>query len=92
MAQSGSHLLLWLAIIQLLGLVSAAVARFSAGSRHQGKFQLLFFLFLSVAAGATIVSFGVASWFWLFSGVNFAVMVLTTTVDFRATRRPAVWG
>lgn len=71
-----------LGAIQVLGLVSAAAARLSEGSRCQRLSQRVFLGWLGVVGGSTILSLGLWPPCWLASGATFSVMVLTVTCDF----------
>jgi len=84
--------IVWLLIaVQVLGLLSAWVARLSEGARCRGYAQCVFLGCLVVVAGTTIVALGLGPGYWLITGMTFPLMVLTVTCDFSHTRRPTVW-
>lgn len=80
-----------LVAIQMLGLASAAVARISIGSRHQGKFQWMFMTCLGLVGMGMVISLGVAPGLWIGSGASLAVMVLAATCEFGRSRRATAW-
>ena len=80
-----------LGCVQVLGLVSAWVARVSVGSRYQLAWQRLFLGSLLVVGASTIVSLGLNPGCWVVSGATMALMVLTVTCDFGHSRRAAAW-
>ena len=71
--------------VQVLGLVSAAMARVSVGSRTEPYCQRLFIASLVLVGVATISALGLGPGHWLALGTTLAVMVLTVTWDFRAS-------
>jgi hypothetical protein len=77
----GGHVVYWLVAIQVLGLLSAWVARLTEGSRRQIWFQRLFFVCLLLVGLAAAGTSGVGPGCWLFSNATLAVMVLTATFD-----------
>ena len=80
-----------LVTLQVLGLASAAVARISIGSRHQGKFQWVFLSCLGLVGMSMVISLGVAPGLWIGSGAILAVMALATTCEFGRSRRATAW-
>lgn len=72
-----------LAAAQFLGLMSAAGARWSAGSRGQTFFQGLFLLLFTVLGVVTMGSVFVGPGYVLACGTALAVMVLTATWELR---------
>ncbi len=73
--------------IQVLGLLSAAVARLSEGSRRQASSQRFFLGCLGLVGGTTMLCLGLWPGCWLASGSTLAVMVLGVTCDFGRSRR-----
>jgi len=79
-----SWLLPVVAAVQVIGLISAWLARASQKSqRHHGPFQAIFFLALAVVAGTAIAATQFPSAVWLLSGVTLPIMIVGTTCDFR---------
>ncbi len=84
--------LIWLVLgVLTLGLLSACLARISAGSSRQALSHALFLGCLPMVAGATIVSFGVGPGCWLASALTLTVMVLAATADTRRSRGAAIF-
>jgi len=72
------------AAIQIVGLMTAWLARVSQKSqRHQKACQALFLLALAVVAGTAIAATRFPSAVWLLSGVTLPIMIVGTTCDFR---------
>jgi hypothetical protein len=87
-----SPTVLWLLIAaQLVGFVSAGLARLSEGSAGQTISQWMFFGILPLVGVATIVAIAVGPGCWLACSATLAVMVLTVTCDFRGSREAATW-
>jgi hypothetical protein len=83
---------IWIiAVVQVLGLASAWLARLSEGSRRQTSCQWLFFACLMLVGAATIVALHFGPGFWLTAGGTLSVMVLGATCDFTPAARPNVW-
>jgi hypothetical protein len=87
-----SPALLWTAAaIQVVGLVSAWMARVSERTRQEAFFQRLFFVCLIVVGLTTIAAVWLRLACWLVSAVTFALMVLAATCDFGSRDRRGVW-
>jgi hypothetical protein len=87
-----SPAVLWLLIAaQLLGVISACIARLSEGSPRQALSQGTFFGALSLMGAATIVALAVGPGCWVACSASLALMVLTVTCDFRGSREAATW-
>ena len=87
-----SHsLLACLAVVLLLGLLSALLARLSHGSRRQVACQRAFLGCMVLVGVSTIVSLVVATGWWLPSGTTFSLMVLTAIWDFGGPERQTGW-
>jgi hypothetical protein len=89
-----SLILLVLVSVQVLGLLSATLARLTEGSSYQGSSHRLFLGCLALVGlttmGALIL---VGSGGWLTSGTTFSLMVLAATCDFRRSdRQSADWS
>jgi hypothetical protein len=83
---------LWLLVaIQVLGVFTAALARFSGGCAHQVVCHRLFFVVLSLVGAAAMVASAVGPGCLVTCSATLAFMVLTTTCDFRAGREAATW-
>jgi hypothetical protein len=82
-----SVLVLVLAVIQAVGLVSAALARLSEGSGRQWASQRLFLVCLGLVGGCTVVSLILGPGYWLTSGTTLSLMVLAVTCDFNHSRQ-----
>jgi hypothetical protein len=80
-----------LALVQVLGLTVAWIARLSEGSAFQGLLQFLFVALLVLTGGATLVALSLGPGRWLTCGITLAVMVLTVTTDFNRCRHDVVW-
>jgi hypothetical protein len=73
---------LWcLAIVQVLALASACLARLFEGSLREGRFQWFCLGCLTLAGVATMASLLVGPTTCLFSGVALSVTILTATWD-----------
>ncbi len=70
-------------IIQVAGLVSAWVARFSEGSRGQSSCQRLFFGFLGLIGLAAMLSVSLGNRYLLVSCITISIMVLVAVWDLR---------
>jgi hypothetical protein len=82
---------LWaVGIVLALGLLSAAFARRSEGSRRQTLSQVLFFGCLMLVGAAAIASVVLGPGCWAASSTTLAVMVLGATYDPRHSARSAV--
>jgi hypothetical protein len=80
---------LWiLALIEVVGLASAWMARLSLGSRRQGPFQALFIVCLILSGATTVAALPLGPGCWLTASATFAIMVLTATCDFSRSSRP----
>jgi hypothetical protein len=70
--------------IQVLGFVSAWLARLSEGSGHQTKCQRLFLLSLILMGGLTMAAAaGLQPTYWLAPAFTLALMILVVICDFR---------
>lgn len=72
-----------LAVAQIIGLLSAAGARHTAGSRGQTFFQGMFLACFMALGIVTLVSVVVGPGYVLACGTSLAVMVLAATWDLR---------
>lgn len=79
-----------LGCLQAVGLLSAWLARFTEGSRHEHWYQRLFFVCLLALGVATITALLSSPTACVMAGATFSVMVLAATWDFSAGRRAAV--
>jgi hypothetical protein len=87
-----SPAVLWLLIAaQIIGVLSACIARLSEGSSRQAVSQWAFFATLSLMGPATIVALTVGPGYWLACSASLAFMVLVVTCDFRGSREAATW-
>ncbi|HLA83641.1 MAG TPA: hypothetical protein VJL29_02520 [Thermoguttaceae bacterium] len=77
--------------IQILGLASACLARFSEGCSCQRLFQGLFFLFLTLVAGSAVVALRFGPDCWLKSGGVLAVMAVVATIQLGRSREAVAW-
>jgi hypothetical protein len=69
-------------VVQVLGLLSAGLARFSEGSRGQVACQWLFFACLILVGLTTMAALGFGPGHWILLGATFSTMVLSVTCDF----------
>ena len=76
--------------LQVGGLLSAALARFSEGSLHQVICQRAFFACLAVVGIATLASPALGTGTFMASGATLGMMVLFATWDLG--KAPAVTG
>lgn len=76
----------YLAVILVVGLVSAAAARISEGSCFQTWCQRLFVLCLAIVGAMTFVSLGIGRDCCLMSGATLSVMAVTAVWDVSAGR------
>jgi hypothetical protein len=74
------------AFLQVMGLVSALLARISQGSSLEAGYQRVFFLLLASVGAATIVAVQIAPFICITSCATLSVMVLATVWDFRPKR------
>ena len=72
-----------LVAVQLLGLLSAWIARLCEGSSRQTAAQRLFFFSLALVGVATVVSLGLRPGDWLSSAAVLSVMVVGAVCDFK---------
>ena len=87
-----SPAVLWLLLTaQLLGVLSACVARLSEGSPCQSISQRMFLAALPLVGAATILALAVGPGCWLACSASLAAMVLTVTCDFRGSRQSSTW-
>jgi hypothetical protein len=77
--------------IQLSGIVSACLARFSEGCACQRFCQGLFFLCLALVAASAVVTLRLEPDCWLTSGGILAAMVVTATFQLGQSRRAVAW-
>jgi len=77
--------------LQVLGLLTAWMARVSEGSRWQSLFQHVFLGGLILMGGASVVSLDLGSGCWLTCGTTLSLMVLMATCDFRRCQRATAW-
>ncbi|MGD0899105.1 MAG: hypothetical protein ABR915_14800 [Thermoguttaceae bacterium] len=77
----GIYIVWGIGAVQVLGLLSACVARLAEGSRGQAWFQRLFFVCLLLVGLAATVASGVGPGCWMLSNATLAVMVLMATFD-----------
>ena len=85
-------LVVWLlVIVQLAGLASTWLVRFSEGSRGQASCQRLFFGCLWLVGLGTMASLCLGPGCWMTSGATLSLMVVAVTCDFRRSRRAVVW-
>jgi len=77
-------------VLQLLGLVSAAMTRLGENWRARIYCNCLFFLCMIAVTVATILAILNSSGYWLSYGTTLAIMSLVATVDFRRTTPSAV--
>jgi hypothetical protein len=88
MAYLEASLLLWgLGSIQIVGLISAWLARFSEGSRRQSCCHRLFLGCLGLIGLTTMATLALGPKYWLPSGMTLSVMVLGAVWDFRPEAR-----
>jgi hypothetical protein len=69
--------------VQIIGLLSAWLARLSEGSSRQVWFHALFFGCLALMGLATMAFVALGTQHWLGSGTTLSVMVLAAVWDFR---------
>ena len=82
MAATLPHHLFWaFTTVQLLGLLSAAMARFTENRTGQSSFQTIFLAALSLVAVSTVASLAVGSTLWVISAFTLAVMVVLAIWD-----------
>lgn len=76
--------LIWgLALIQIVGLASAWLARMSEGSRSQVSCHRVFFCCLAMMGLTTMIALAVTPKYWLTSGTTLSLMVISAVWDFR---------
>jgi hypothetical protein len=84
MAYLEASLLLWgLGLIQIAGLTSAWLARFSEGSKRQACCHWVFLACLGLIGLTTMASLALGPKYWLPSGMTLSIMVLGAVWDFR---------
>lgn len=67
--------------VQMLGLMSVALARLTQGSRAERLTQRLFYFFLVSVAATTMLAAGLGSGWWPMCGMTFGVMIVGATLD-----------
>ncbi len=83
---------LWILVVaQIVGVLTAFVARFSEGSPRQAISQNVFFAVLLLMGAAALLAMAVGPGCWLGCATTLAVMILTVTCDFRRGRQSATW-
>jgi hypothetical protein len=87
----GSAAIWAVSLIQVLGVVSALLARFSEGCACESLCQRLFFVCLFLVAASAVVSFGLEPGCWLASGGILAVMVVIATIRLGHCRHAVAW-
>ena len=80
-AVSSQHLFWAFAAVQVGGLISAALARFSENRSGQASFQGIFFAALALVATVTIVSLALGWDGWVCSAATLSVMVVLAIWD-----------
>jgi hypothetical protein len=75
------HLFWAFAAVQVAGLLSAALARFTENRSGQTSFQGLFFAAMSLVALVTVASIAMGWTAWVFSGATLSVMVVMAVWD-----------
>jgi hypothetical protein len=80
-----------IAILQFVGLASAAATRVSIGLRTAAIFQMFYFVCLFLVAAGTVVAVATHLNCWFYSSTTFAIMVLAVTCDFRNRNRVTIW-
>ena len=71
-----------ISLVQVCGILSAALARITEGRRWQSLCQRLFLALLVIVAFTTILNVWNAPQQWMMSATTLAVMVVTATCDF----------
>jgi hypothetical protein len=88
---AGSAVVWAVLLVQILGIVSVCLARFSEGCACQKFYQGLFFVCLALVAGSAIVSFGLEPGCWLTSAGVLAVMVVAATLQLGHSDQAVAW-
>jgi len=92
MAPMETSTVFWLLLaVELLGLISAAAARFSEGTRGEAWSQRIFLAMMGVVGVATIFSLGVGPTCWPTAGATFSLMLLIATSDFGRASQATTW-
>ena len=85
-------LVLWtLPVIQVMGLISAWLARLNEGCRGQTVCRWFFLGCLGLVSLATMISPNLGPGCWLASGTTLSLMVLAATCDFSRSRQAEAW-
>ena len=79
------------AAMQILGIVSACVARLCDGTPREIVGQRFFLLVMLLMGIATLASLAVSPDYWLACSATLAVMVLTVVYNFHGGRESATW-
>jgi hypothetical protein len=89
MLQVNDSTLFWmLTVIQVCGLVSGWLTRWSRGSRHQLLAELLFFMCLALVGLSTMLAMPLSRHpEWLCGGATLGLMVLMAVWDFHPASR-----
>jgi hypothetical protein len=82
LALEPASLIYVLAVIQVIGLASACLARMGEGSIRQASSQRLFLGCLAMVGAGTMIALAIGPGACVASGATMAVMVLTATWDF----------
>jgi hypothetical protein len=89
MAYLEASMLGWsLGVIQVVGLLSAWLARLNEGSTRQVWCHWLFVACLALIGLATMAFVAIGARYWLASGTTLSVMVLAAVWDFRPHASP----
>jgi hypothetical protein len=80
--QFNFQVVFWIVVaVQVTGLISAWLARMTAGGRSQRSCQWLFLSCLALVGATSVVSMGISAASWLFSAFTLALMVIAAVWD-----------
>ena len=92
MAYLESSAIPWAVVsVQILGLLSACLTRFSEGCPCQKFYRGLFVLCLTLVAGSAAVSMRFEPECWLTSGTILAVMLVAATFPLGRSSKAVAW-
>ena len=79
----------FVAVLQVLGLVSVAVVRSTEYAAASDSFQRIYFVLLLAVGTATILTALAGNSYWITMGITLAVMAVGATLDLCRERQPA---
>lgn len=83
---------LWaVSLVQLIGISSTVLARFSEGTRWQTNCRALFCASLMLVGITAIVTMLISSELWLLSGITISLMIVSVLFERQDPEEVSVW-